>query len=213
MKVDVLDRSGNSTGRSVELPDNLFGIEPNEHAVYLSVKQYRAHQRQGTHKAKERGEIVGSTKKIKKQKGTGTARFGDIKNPLFKGGGRIFGPRPRKYTIKLNKKVKALARASALSSKLAEDRLAIVEDLSFEAPKTKDYKAIMEAFNCADVKSLFVAGGDSNNVALSARNLPKAKVVPPSGLNTYNIMNADAIIISETAVKAICGDSNKRSHC
>jgi len=186
MKVDVLDRSGNSTGRSIELPDNMFGIEPNEHAVYLSVKQYLAHQRQGTHKAKERGEITGSTKKIKKQKGTGTARFGDIKNPLFKGGGRVFGPRPRKYSIKLNKKVKALARASALSSKLAESRLAIIEDLSFDAPKTKDYKAVMEAFNCSGLKSLFVVGEESNNVVLSA---------------------ADAIIISETAVKAICGEN------
>jgi len=209
MKVDVLDRNGNSTGRSVDLPDNLFGIEPNEHAVYLSVKQYMAHQRQGTHKAKERGEIVGSTKKIKKQKGTGTARFGSIKNPLFKGGGRVFGPRPRKYTIKLNKKVKALARASVLSSKLKNERLAIIEDLNFDVPKTKDYKAIMEAFNCGDAKSLFVAGKECNNLSLSARNLPKAKVVPSTGLNTYSIMNADAILISESAVKEICGENEE----
>jgi len=207
MKVDVLDRSGNSTGRSVELPDDMFGVEPNEHAVYLSVKQYLAHQRQGTHKAKERGEITGSTKKIKKQKGTGTARAGDIKNPLFKGGGRVFGPRPRNYTLKLNKKVKAIARASALSSKLANERLAVVEDFNFDAPKTKDYVAVMEAFKCSDVKSLFVTGADQKNVVLSARNLPKAKVVQTSGLNTYNILNADAILISETAVKEICGEN------
>jgi len=209
MKVDVLDRSGNSTGRSVELPDEMFGIEPNEHAVYLSVKQYLAHQRQGTHKAKERGEIKGSTRKIKKQKGTGTARAGSIKNPLFRGGGRVFGPRPRKYSIKLNKKVKAIARASALSSKLANERLTIIEDLNFDAPKTRDYKAVMDAFKCSGLKSILVTGSNNNNVVLSARNLPMAKVMSPAGLNTYSIMNADAIIISETAVKEICGKNEE----
>lgn len=206
MKVDVLDRSGNSTGRSVDLPDEMFNIEPNEHAVYLSVKQYLAHQRQGTHKAKERGEIKGSTKKIKKQKGTGTARFGDIKNPLFKGGGRVFGPRPRKYTQKVNKKVKALARASALSSKVKNNKLRIVEDFDFDTPKTKDFVAVMNAFGCDNLKTLFITDGDNQNVVLSARNIKKAKITSSAGLNTYSVMNADAVLISENAVKAICGE-------
>ncbi len=206
MKVDVLDKSGNSTGRSVDLPDDMFNIEPNEHAVYLSVKQYLAHQRQGTHKAKERGEIKGSTRKIKKQKGTGTARFGSIKNPLFKGGGRVFGPRPRKYTQKLNKKVKALARASALSDKVKNDQLRIVENFEFDAPKTKDYVEVMNAFGCKDLKSLFITDGSNRNVILSARNLKKAKVTSAHGLNTYNIVNAEALLISEDAIKAICGE-------
>lgn len=206
MKVDVLDKSGNSTGRSVDLPDEMFNIEPNEHAVYLSVKQYLAHQRQGTHKAKERGEIKGSTRKIKKQKGTGTARAGSIKNPLFRGGGRVFGPRPRKYTLKLNKKVKALARASVLSDKLKNDKLRIVENFEFDVPKTKDFVGMMSAFGCENLKTLFITDGESRNVMLSARNLKKTKVTSAQGLNTYNIMNAEALLISENVIKAICGE-------
>jgi len=202
MTVDVLDINGASTGRSVELPDEMFAIEPNDHAIYLAAKQYQAHQRQGTHKAKERGEIVGSTRKIKRQKGTGTARAGSIKNPLFRGGGRIFGPRPRKYSIDLNKKVKRIARNSALSYKVKEEALTVVEDFNFETPKTKEFVNILDALGCGNQKVLLVTDRESDNsVYLSSRNLQKVKVVPSNSLNVYSILNANKLIISEKALE------------
>ena len=176
MKLDVLNIQGDKTGRSIDLPDDIFGIEPNEHTVYLAVKQYLGNQRQGTHKAKERGEIRGSTKKIKRQKGTGTARAGSLNNPVFRGGGRIFGPRPRSYEIKLNKKVKLLARKSALSSKAAAGEIVIVEDFSFEAPKTAEYANILRCLNSEAGKTVLVTPDYEKEVFLSCRNLPKASV-------------------------------------
>ncbi|NBC08310.1 MAG: 50S ribosomal protein L4 [Bacteroidetes bacterium] len=203
MKVDVLNIQGQTTGRDIELSDDIFGIEPNEHSVYLAVKQYLAHQRQGTHKTKERGEVKGSTKKIKRQKGTGTARFGDIKNPLFRGGGRIFGPRPRKYTVRLNKKEKQLARKSALSAKTAAEQLMVVEDFSFETPKTREFLNILNALQVADRKPLLVTGEQEKEVFLSSRNLPKVAVVTADELNTYQVMKAGVVLLSESAVDKI----------
>ena len=203
MKLEVLNIQGQQTGREIELPEDVFGVEPNEHVVYLAVKQYLAAQRQGTHKAKERNEIAGSTKKLKRQKGTGTARFGDIKNPVFRGGGRIFGPRPRKYNITLNKKVKLLARKSALSSKASAGKIFVIEDFSFEAPKTKAFVDILTALKVADQKPVVVTSDYEKEVYLSSRNLPKTKVVRASDLNTYEVMNAGALILSEGAVEKI----------
>ncbi|MCI4650563.1 50S ribosomal protein L4 [Phaeodactylibacter sp.] len=203
MKLEVLNIQGQQTGREIELPEDVFGVEPNEHVVYLAVKQYLAAQRQGTHKAKERNEIAGSTKKLKRQKGTGTARFGDIKNPIFRGGGRIFGPRPRKYNITLNKKVKQLARKSALSSKASAGKIFVIEDFSFEAPKTKAFADILAALKVADQKPVVVTSDYEKEVYLSSRNLPKTKVVRASDLNTYEVMNAGALILSEGAVEKI----------
>ncbi|MCR9103364.1 MAG: 50S ribosomal protein L4 [bacterium] len=203
MKLEVLNIQGQQTGREIELPEDVFGVEPNEHVVYLAVKQYLAAQRQGTHKAKERNEIAGSTKKLKRQKGTGTARFGDIKNPVFRGGGRIFGPRPRKYNITLNKKVKQLARKSALSSKASAGKIFVIEDFSFEAPKTKAFADILAALKVADQKPVVVTSDYEKEVYLSSRNLPKTKVVRASDLNTYEVMNAGALILSEGAVEKI----------
>jgi len=200
MKLDVLNIKGESTGRSVELPSEIFGVEPNEHAVYLAVKQYNAAQRQGTHKAKERGEIKGSTKKIKKQKGTGTARAGSIKNPLFRGGGRIFGPRPRNYNVRLNKKVKALARASAFSYKASQGAVKIVEDFSFDSPKTKNYVNALAALGVQDKKSLLLLSESNSSVYLSSRNVQRTKVDTFDQSNTYDIMNANCVLISESAV-------------
>jgi len=200
MKVDIYNIEGGKTGKSIDLPDAIFGIEPNEHAVYLAVKQYNAHQRQGTHKAKERGEITGSTKKIKRQKGTGTARAGSIKNPLFKGGGRVFGPRPRTYTIKLNKKVKQLAKASALSSKAADGSLVVLEDFTFEAPKTSAFVNVLKSLEADAGKSLLVTSEHDQNIYLSSRNCKKAGVVCADSLNTYSILNANKLFISESAV-------------
>jgi len=168
MKLDIINTQGSSVGKSVDLPAEIFGIEPNQHAVYLAVKQYNAAQRQGTHKAKERGEIAGSTRKIKKQKGTGTARAGSIKSPVFRGGGRIFGPRPRNYDIKLNKKVKALARASALSHKAATGSINVIEDFSFDAPKTKEFKSVLDNLSLTGKKSLFVTSEHNANVYTSS---------------------------------------------
>jgi len=202
MKLDVLNINGSSTGRSIDLPEDIFGVEPNEHVVYLAVKQYLAHQRQGTHKAKERGEIKGSTRKIKRQKGTGTARAGSIKSPIFRGGGRIFGPRPRNYSIKLNKKVNRLARKSALSSKASSGQLKVVEDFTFEAPKTKEYANVLKNLEC-DGKSLLVLGEYDNILNLSSRNVPKANVVTAANLNTYQVLNSGTLLISEGAVKKI----------
>ena len=203
MELEVLDLNGKSTGRKVSLSDAVFGIEPNEHAIYLDVKQYLAHQRQGTHKAKERAEIAGSTRKIKKQKGTGTARAGSIKSPVFRGGGRIFGPRPRSYEQKLNKNVKRLARKSALSIKSQGQALHIIEDFQFDSPKTKSFVGLLESLGIQDKKSLFVLADANKNVYLSSRNLEQSKVVTTSDLNTYNIMNASNIVVSEAAVALI----------
>lgn len=203
MKLEVLNIQGEKTGRSVDLPEDIFGIEPNEHAVYLAVKQFLANQRQGTHKAKERGEVAGSTRKLKRQKGTGTARAGDIKNPVFRGGGRIFGPRPRKYTVRLNKKVKRLARKSALSDKAAAGNILVVEDFSFEAPKTKEFINILQQLDVNGQKTILVTSDFEKEVYLSSRNVPKTETVRATDLNTYEIMNAGKLILSEGAVEKI----------
>nr|WP_293302209.1 50S ribosomal protein L4 [Allomuricauda sp.] len=203
MKVAVLDIKGKETGRKVDLSDDVFAIEPNEHAIYLDVKQYLAHQRQGTHKAKERAEIAGSTRKIKKQKGTGTARAGSIKSPVFRGGGRIFGPRPKDYTQKLNKNVKRLARRSALSLKTKEKSVLVVEDFNFETPKTKDFVAFLTSLGLENKKSLIVLGDTNNNVYLSSRNLERSEVVTVSELNTYKIVNANSLVLTESALEGI----------
>ncbi len=209
MKVAVVDINGKKTGRNVELSDAIFGIEPNNHAVYLDVKQYLANQRQGTHKTKERAEIKGSTRKIKKQKGTGTARAGSIKSPIFRGGGRIFGPRPRNYGFKLNKNLKRLARQSALSIKAKEENIVVVEDFNFDAPKTKDFMNVLKALELENKKSLFVLDGSNKNVYLSSRNLQGTKVVTASKLNTYNVLNANKIVVSEACVEEIESNFSK----
>lgn len=203
MKVAVLDIKGKETGRKVDLSKDVFAIEPNEHAIYLDVKQYLAHQRQGTHKSKERAEIAGSTRKIKKQKGTGTARAGSIKSPVFRGGGRIFGPRPKDYTQKLNKNVKRLARKSALSLKTKDKALLVVEDFNLEAPKTKDFKVILASLGIDSKRSLIVLGDANNNVYLSSRNLERSEVITSSELNTYKIMNAGSVVLTESALEGI----------
>ncbi|WP_136465049.1 50S ribosomal protein L4 [Flagellimonas onchidii] len=203
MKVAVLDIKGKDTGRKVDLSKDVFGIEPNEHAIYLDVKQYLAHQRQGNHKAKERAEITGSTRKIKKQKGTGTARAGSIKSPVFRGGGRIFGPRPRDYQQKLNKNVKRLARKSALTLKSKEKAITVVEDFNFEAPKTKDFVAFLASLGLENKKSLVVLSGSNNNIYLSSRNLERSEVVTSSELNTYKIVNAKSLVLTESALEGI----------
>ena len=209
MKVAVLDITGKDTGRKVELSKEVFGVEPNDHAIYLDVKQYLANQRQGTHKAKERAEIAGSTRKIKKQKGTGTARAGSIKSPVFRGGGRIFGPRPRNYSFKLNKNLKRLARKSALSIQANDNNLVVVEDFNFEAPKTKSFIDVLKALDIDSKKSLFVLGEDSKNVYLSSRNLKSSKVVDASGVNTYNVLNANKVVISESSLEGIISNLSK----
>lgn len=203
MKLDVLNIQGEKTGRTVELPEGVFGIEPNEHAVYLAVKQYLANQRQGTHKSKGRSEIKGSTRKLKRQKGTGTARAGDIKNPLFRGGGRMFGPTPRDYSFKLNKKVKRLARLSALSSKASKGEIVVLEDFSFEAPKTRAFYDILKKLNVQDNKSVLVTADYEKEVFLSSRNIPCSQVVRATDLNTYMILNANTLILSEGSVGKI----------
>ena len=210
MELAVYNIKGEDTGRKVTLNDEIFAIaEPNEHAVYLDVKQFLANQRQGTHKAKERSEIAGSTKKLGRQKGGGGARHGDIKSPLFHGGGRVFGPRPRNYSFKLNKKVKALARKSALSYKAQENAIVVVEDFSMEAPKTKEFVNIAKNLKVDGKKSLFVLTGTNNNVYLSARNLQGAEVMEASTMNTYKVMNADVLVISEKSLEVIDGILNK----
>ena len=209
MKVTVLDITGKDTGRKVELSSEVFGIEPNDHAIYLDVKQYLANQRQGTHKAKERGEITGSTRKIKKQKGTGTARAGSIKSPVFRGGGRIFGPRPRSYSFKLNKNLKRLARKSALSIQAKDNNLVVIEDFNFDTPKTKNFVNVLKALDLDSKKSLFVLGESNNNVYLSSRNLKSSKVVSNSRLSTYGILNANKIVISESSLEGIKNNLSK----
>ena len=209
MKVAVLDINGKDTGRKADLSNKVFAIEPNNHAVYLDVKQYLANQRQGTHKAKERAEIVGSTRKIKKQKGTGTARAGSIKSGVFKGGGRIFGPRPRNYGFKLNKNVKRLARKSALTIKAQEKAIVVLEDFDFEAPKTKNFTDVLKALNLETKKSLFVLGTPNNNVYLSLRNLKGSEVLTSSELSTYKILNANQVILLESAIEGIESNLSK----
>ena len=203
MKVAVLDSKGKDTGRKADLSDAVFAIDPNNHAIYLDVKQYLAHQRQGTHKSKERAEIAGSTRKIKKQKGTGTARAGSIKSPVFRGGGRIFGPRPKDYTQKLNKNVKRLARKSALSIKAGEQSIVVVEDFNLEAPKTKDFLQVLKSLGIDNKKSLVVLGDSNNNVYLSSRNLTQTDVVINSELSTYKILNASSIVLLEGSIARI----------
>jgi len=209
MEVAVLDINGKETGRKANLSDTVFGIEPNKHAVYLDVKQYLANQRQGTHKAKERAEIAGSTRKIKKQKGTGTARAGSIKSPVFKGGGRVFGPRPRSYSFKLNKGLKRLARKSALTMKANDKAITIVEDFTLEAPRTKDFIAILKALGIESKKSLIVLGDSNNNVYLSSRNLKTSEVVTSSELSTYKIMNANNVVLLEGSLEGIVSNLEK----
>tara|TARA_B100001142_G_scaffold89035_1_gene90816 strand:+ start:2947 stop:3573 length:627 start_codon:yes stop_codon:yes gene_type:complete len=203
MKVSVLNIKGKDTGRSVELSKSIFEIKPNDHAVYLDVKRYLANQRQGTNKTKERAEITGSTRKIKKQKGTGTARAGSIKNPLFRGGGTIFGPRVRSYSQKLNKNVKKLARRSALTLKLKSKSVTVVEDFDFESPKTKSFSEVINALGIQDKKSLFILGGVNKNVYLSARNLERTSVVTNSEISTYGIMNAQHVVFLESSLEQI----------
>jgi large subunit ribosomal protein L4 len=209
MKVAVLDINGKDTGRQVELAADVFGIEPNDHAIYLDVKQYLANQRQGTHKSKERGEITGSTRKIKRQKGTGTARAGSIKSPVFRGGGRIFGPRPRNYSFKLNKNLKRLARKSALSIQAKDNNLVVIEDFNFEAPSTKNFINVLKALNIDSKKSLFVLGESNSNVYLSSRNLKNSKVVNNTGLSTYSVLNANTVVISESSLEGINNNLSK----
>ena len=203
MKVAVLDIKGKETGRKADLSDAVFGIEPNNHAVYLDVKQYLAHQRQGTHKSKERGEIKGSTRKIKKQKGTGTARAGSIKSPLFKGGGRVFGPRPRDYSFKLNRKLKMLARKSALSTKASNNEIMAVEDFSFDSPSTKQMVEIIGNLGLSKKKSLLVFADSNKNVYLSSRNLKGVEVINASELNTYGILKATKVVIVGDSAEVI----------
>ena len=203
MEVKVLDIKGKDTGRKVQLSDSVFGIEPNKHAVYLDVKQYLANQRQGTHKAKERAEVAGSTRKIKKQKGTGTARAGSAKNPLFKGGGTVFGPRPRSYSFKLNKSLKRLARRSAFSLKAKESNILVVEDFTFDTPNTKNFLLVLSALGLENKKSLFVLGDSNKNVYLSSRNLKTTSVVTNLELSTYAILNANNLVLLEGSLEGI----------
>jgi large subunit ribosomal protein L4 len=203
MDIKVVDTKGKETSKKVTLTDSIYGIEPNNHAIYLDVKQYLAANRQGTHKSKERGEIAGSTRKIKKQKGTGTARAGSIKSPVFRGGGRIFGPRPRNYDFKLNTKVKRLARKSALTLKAKDGNIIVMSGLDFKAPKTKEFMSVMSSNNLAFDKVLIVLPEENNNVYLSSRNVQGANVVTADSLNTYDVVNANKVVIAEGAVEKI----------
>jgi len=209
MKVAVVDINGKETGRKADLSDAVFAIEPNNHAVYLDVKQYLANQRQGTHKAKERAEITGSTRKIKKQKGTGTARAGSIKSGVFRGGGRMFGPRPRNYSFKLNKGLKRLARRSALTMKANDKAITVVENFDFEAPRTKDFINVLKGLGLEDKKSLIVLGESNNNVYLSSRNLKTSEVITSSELSTYKILNANNIVFLEGSLEGIEANLSK----
>jgi len=209
MEVKVLDINGKETGRKVNLDDTVFAIEPNKHAVYLDVKQYLANQRQGTHKAKERAEVAGSTRKIKKQKGTGTARAGSKKSPLFKGGGTVFGPRPRSYSFKLNKTLKRLARKSAFSIKALESNILVVEDFTFDTPNTKKFINVLSSLGLENKKSLFILGDTNKNVYLSSRNLKTTSVVTSSELSTYAILNAKSLVLLEGSIEAIEANLSK----
>jgi len=209
MEVKVLDINGKETGRKVQLSDSVFAIEPNKHAVYLDVKQYLANQRQGNHKAKERAEVAGSTRKIKKQKGTGTARAGSKKSPLFKGGGTVFGPRPRSYSFKLNKNLKRLARKSAFSLKALESNILVVEDFTFDTPNTKKFINVLSSLGLENKKSLFILGDTNKNVYLSSRNLKTTSVVTSSELSTYAILNAKSLVLLEGSIEAIEANLSK----
>jgi large subunit ribosomal protein L4 len=202
MELSVLNTKGQDTGRKIKLSEAVFGIEPNEHAMYLDVKQYLANQRQGTHKSKERNEVAGSTKKIKKQKGTGGARAGSMKSPVFIGGGRVFGPRPRNYSFKLNKKLKSLARLSALSTLVKENKVAVVENFELANPKTKDFTSILASLNKNQNKTMFVTASVNRNLYLSSRNLAKVKVSTAIGLTTYDLLNADSLILLEDSLNS-----------
>ncbi|MGV3508805.1 MAG: 50S ribosomal protein L4 [Sphingobacteriaceae bacterium] len=203
MEVNVVNIAGKETGAKVQLPDAIFGVEPNDHAIYLDVKQYLANQRQGTHKSKQRNEIAGSTRKLHKQKGTGGARAGNIKSPLFNGGGRVFGPQPRDYSFKLNKKLKQLARRSALTYKALDKNIVVLEDFSFDAVKTKNYVKLISDLNVSNEKTLLVLPAANNNVYLSSRNLKKAKVVTADQLNTHDVLNAGKLLLTTGSVKVL----------
>lgn len=203
MELKVLNQEGKETGKNVELKDSIYGIEPNDHAIYLDVKQYLANQRQGTHKSKQRNEVSGSTRKLKKQKGTGGARCGSIKAPVFVGGGRVFGPQPRDYSFKLNKKLKQLARKSALTYKAKDNAIIVVDNIAIDAPKTKSYVSILDNLKINGKKSLLVLGESNKNIYLSARNLEGVEVVTADLLNTYQIMNASSLVITENSLEII----------
>jgi len=203
MELKIVDTKGKATSKSATLSDAVFGIEPNDHAIYMDVKQYLASRRQGTHKAKERADIAGSTRKIKKQKGTGGARAGSIKSGTRVGGGRIFGPRPRNYSFKLNTKLKRLARKSALSYKAASENILVLKDFNFDAPKTKDFVALISNLKLDNQKVLLVIGEKNDNVMLSSRNLQRTKVVTADSLNTYDIMNAGKLVLAESSIEVI----------
>lgn len=206
MQVDVLNIQGKKTGRTVELPEEIFGVEPNDHVIYLAVKQFLAAQRQGTHKVKTRLEVKGSSKKLHRQKGTGGSRKGNIRNPLYKGGGTIFGPKPRDYDFKLNQKVKGLAKCSALSYKVKENSLLVVEDVNMDQPKTKEFLSILKGLNAEGKKVLFLSGDENTNLYLSFRNLPNVQGYPFNDMNTYDIVNADVVVITEGSAKTIAED-------
>jgi len=206
MQTDILNIQGKKTGRTVELPEEIFGIEPNDHVIYLAVKQYLAAQRQGTHKVKTRMEVQGSSKKLHRQKGTGGSRKGNLRNPLYKGGGTIFGPKPRDYDFKLNRKVKDLAKMSALSHKAKGNSIVVVEDIKLDAPKTKQFTDALKALSIADKKILFVLPDNSDNLYLSLRNLPTVEGVLLADVNTYDIVNADVLVLSESAAKVFAED-------
>ncbi len=201
MQVEVLNIEGKGTGRSVELPDDIFGVEPNDHVIYLAVKQFLAAQRQGTHKVKTRAEVQGASRKLHKQKGTGGSRKGNIRNPLYKGGGTIFGPKPRDYNFKLNRKVKDLAKISALSYKTKENAILVVEDVNLETPKTKSFNQILKNLQVDNKKSMFVVAEPSDNIEMSLRNIPSVLGVALSDLNTYDIVNSDVLVLTESAAK------------
>ncbi|MCZ4242573.1 50S ribosomal protein L4 [Pedobacter punctiformis] len=203
MEVKVLNISGKETGAKVQLPESVFGIEPNDHAIYLDVKQYLANQRQGTHKSKQRNEIAGSTRKLYKQKGTGGARAGSIKSPLFNGGGRVFGPQPRDYSFKLNKKLKSLARKSALAYKAKDNNVVILEDFNFDTIKTKNFTNLIAALNVGNEKTLLVLPAQNNNIYLSSRNVQKTKVITAADLNTYDVLNAGVLVLTADSVKTL----------
>jgi len=203
MNIAILNIKGEDTGRKAKLNDEVFKIEPNDHSIYLDVKQYLAKQRQGTHKSKERADIVGSTKKVKKQKGTGTARMGSVKSPILRGGGRAFGPKPRDYGFKLNKKVKVLARKSALSYKVLEKELMIIENFNFDNPKTKSYLELLNSLSLTDKKTLMVIPVSDKNIVLSGRNIPKTKISLASDINTYDVLNAERLILCEGSIEKI----------
>jgi large subunit ribosomal protein L4 len=201
MQADVLNKQGQKTGRTVELPDDIFGIEPNDHVIYLAVKQYQAAQRQGTHKVKTRAEVQGASRKLHRQKGTGGARKGNIRNPLYKGGGTIFGPKPHSYDIKLNRKVKDLAKMSAFAYKAKENAIVVVEDLDMATPKTKEFTSVLKSLNADKKKTLFVMAENNDNLFLSLRNIPSVNGVVLSDINTYDIIEADVMVLTENAAK------------